>query len=208
MSAGSLIGAALGGLAVGFAPVDFVKVVLGVVLIAAAVKVAGRREAVIPLYDDLREVLARIPKRSTTVRCRAKHKILHPDYQAARKCDSGCTRYHGGQRNRGHGEDIYETPAVFLPNSTRSNNTFEWQIIEQGWHRNTEPKGILARARSEGKRLGRPPIAPELKKAIREALNKPGRTEGVRKIVERFGVNPGTVQRISRPFADASGAAA
>jgi hypothetical protein len=29
MSAGSLIGAALGGLAVGFAPVDFVKVVLG-----------------------------------------------------------------------------------------------------------------------------------------------------------------------------------
>jgi uncharacterized membrane protein YfcA len=40
MSAGSLIGAALGGLAVGFTPVDFVKVVLGVVLIAAAAKVA------------------------------------------------------------------------------------------------------------------------------------------------------------------------
>ena len=40
MSAGSLIGAALGGLAVGFAPVGFVKVVLGVVLIAAAAKVA------------------------------------------------------------------------------------------------------------------------------------------------------------------------
>ena len=40
MSAGSLIGAALGGLAVGFAPVDFVKVVLGAVLIAAAAKVA------------------------------------------------------------------------------------------------------------------------------------------------------------------------
>jgi hypothetical protein len=32
------------------------------------------------------------------------------------------------------------------------------------------------------------------------ALNKPGRTEGVRKIAERFGVNAGTVQRISRPF--------
>jgi uncharacterized membrane protein YfcA len=40
MSAGSLIGAALGGLAVGFAPVGAIKVVLGLVLIAAATKVA------------------------------------------------------------------------------------------------------------------------------------------------------------------------
>jgi uncharacterized membrane protein YfcA len=39
-SVGSLIGAALGGLAVSFAPVGFVKIVLGVVLIAAAAKVA------------------------------------------------------------------------------------------------------------------------------------------------------------------------
>jgi DNA invertase Pin-like site-specific DNA recombinase len=62
----------------------------------------------------------------------------------------------------------------------------------------------LARARSEGKQLGRPPIAPELEKRIREALNAPGRTEGVRKIAIRFGVNPGTVQRISRPFEPAS----
>jgi hypothetical protein len=46
----------------------------------------------------------------------------------------------------------------------------------------------------------------ELEDAIRKALNKPGRTEGVRKIAERFGVNPGTVQRISRPF-EASAAA-
>ena len=58
----------------------------------------------------------------------------------------------------------------------------------------------LARARSEGKQLGRPPIAPELEKQIRAALDKPGRTEGVRRIAARFGVNPGTVQRISRPF--------
>jgi hypothetical protein len=41
---------------------------------------------------------------------------------------------------------------------------------------------------------------PKLETAIREALRQPGRTEGVRKIAERFGVNPGTVQRISRPF--------
>jgi DNA invertase Pin-like site-specific DNA recombinase len=58
----------------------------------------------------------------------------------------------------------------------------------------------LARARSEGKRLGRPRIAANLEKAIRAALDKPGRTEGVRKLAARFGVDPGTVQRISRPF--------
>jgi uncharacterized membrane protein YfcA len=40
MLAGSLIGAALGGLAFGFAPVTFIKATLGVVLIAAAAKVA------------------------------------------------------------------------------------------------------------------------------------------------------------------------
>jgi DNA invertase Pin-like site-specific DNA recombinase len=57
----------------------------------------------------------------------------------------------------------------------------------------------LARAKSEGKRLGRPPIAAELEERIRKALATPGRP-GVRKIAERFGVDPGTVQRISRPF--------
>ena len=40
MSVGSLIGAALGGMAVGFAPVGAIKVILGLVLIAAAAKVA------------------------------------------------------------------------------------------------------------------------------------------------------------------------
>jgi DNA invertase Pin-like site-specific DNA recombinase len=65
----------------------------------------------------------------------------------------------------------------------------------------------LARARSEGKRLGRPPIAPALEKRIREALATPGRP-GIRVIAERFGVNPSTVQRISRPFDGASVAVA
>jgi DNA invertase Pin-like site-specific DNA recombinase len=50
----------------------------------------------------------------------------------------------------------------------------------------------LARARSEGKRLGRPAIAPKLETAIRVALSAPGRP-GVRKIAERFGVNPGNI---------------
>jgi DNA invertase Pin-like site-specific DNA recombinase len=57
----------------------------------------------------------------------------------------------------------------------------------------------LARAKSEGKRLGRPRIAPELEARIRKTLATPGRP-GVRKIAEQFGVDPGTVQRISRPF--------
>jgi DNA invertase Pin-like site-specific DNA recombinase len=60
----------------------------------------------------------------------------------------------------------------------------------------------LSRARSEGKRLGRPPIAPKLEASIRAALSQPGGS--VRKVAERFGISPGTVQRISRPFEVAS----
>ena len=64
----------------------------------------------------------------------------------------------------------------------------------------------LARAMSEGKRLGRP-RSPELEERIRKALATPGRP-GVRVIAKQFGVDPGTVQRISRPFeGGASGAA-
>jgi DNA invertase Pin-like site-specific DNA recombinase len=55
----------------------------------------------------------------------------------------------------------------------------------------------LATARSEGKRLGRPPIAPALEKRIREALATPGRP-GIRVIAERLGVSPMTVQNVAR----------
>jgi len=58
----------------------------------------------------------------------------------------------------------------------------------------------LRRAVDEGKQLGRPRLDAELEKAIKKALNAPGRP-GVREIAKRFGVAPGTVQRISRPFA-------
>ena len=58
----------------------------------------------------------------------------------------------------------------------------------------------LRRAKDEGKRLGRPRIAPDLERRILAALSEPGRTEGVRKIAVRFGVDPSTVQRISSPF--------
>jgi DNA invertase Pin-like site-specific DNA recombinase len=59
----------------------------------------------------------------------------------------------------------------------------------------------MARAKREGKHVGRPPIAPELEERIRAALAVAGRP-GVRVIARQFGVNPGTVQRISisRPF--------
>jgi DNA invertase Pin-like site-specific DNA recombinase len=62
----------------------------------------------------------------------------------------------------------------------------------------------LRRAKEEGKQLGRPRISEELEKRILAALKAPGRTEGVRKIAARFGVDPSTVQRVSRPFAGAS----
>ena len=55
----------------------------------------------------------------------------------------------------------------------------------------------LARARSEGKRLGRPPMAPALAKRIREALATPGRP-GIRVIAKQFGVSPMTVQNVAR----------
>jgi DNA invertase Pin-like site-specific DNA recombinase len=54
----------------------------------------------------------------------------------------------------------------------------------------------LARARAEGKRLGRPSLPKEKEAAIRIALSQPGRP-GVRKIAEQFGVSPSTVQRIN-----------
>ena len=73
---------------------------------------------------------------------------------------------------------------------------FERSIIQE------RVRAGLRRAKAEGKQLGRPRIAPEL-----EARKAPGRTEGVRKIAKRFGVDLGTVQRISRSFHNISVAA-
>src|SRR2546421_7591243 len=68
---------------------------------------------------------------------------------------------------------------------------FERSIIQE------RVRAGLARAVSEGKRLGRPPIASELQKRILAA-----RADGlsVRKTAARFGIDPSTVQRLSRPF--------
>jgi DNA invertase Pin-like site-specific DNA recombinase len=56
----------------------------------------------------------------------------------------------------------------------------------------------LARAKAAGIKLGRPSLPQAKEDAIRAALAKPGRP-GVRKIAAQFGVDPSTVQRISRP---------
>lgn len=45
----------------------------------ATSKSRGRREAIIPLYDGLRDVLARIPKRATTVLTSSKLRPWTPD---------------------------------------------------------------------------------------------------------------------------------
>jgi DNA invertase Pin-like site-specific DNA recombinase len=59
----------------------------------------------------------------------------------------------------------------------------------------------MRRAKDAGKHLGRPRIPTDVEQRIREALKAPGRTEGVRKIAARFGVNASTVQRINAdPF--------
>jgi len=62
----------------------------------------------------------------------------------------------------------------------------------------------LARARANGKRLGRPTVGPEVEKSIRLALN--GGDKGIRKIARELGVGVSVVQRVktgvsgSRPW--------
>ena len=55
----------------------------------------------------------------------------------------------------------------------------------------------LARARADGKTLGRPKIAEITERAVRAALTKKDRP-GLRKIAASLGVGVGTVQRINR----------
>ena len=55
----------------------------------------------------------------------------------------------------------------------------------------------LRRAKDDGKKLGRPRIAPQLEERIRAAL-KAGET--IRGAADKFDVNPSTVQRIKHPF--------
>jgi len=63
----------------------------------------------------------------------------------------------------------------------------------------------LARAKAEGKRLGRPAIDPKTEQAIREALA--AGDKGMLKIAAALGVGSGTVQRIKREMNEAGAAA-
>ena len=74
---------------------------------------------------------------------------------------------------------------------------FEHSIIQE------RVRAGLQRAKREGKRLGRPPIADKVAERIRAAL---AGGMSVRKTAAKFDVNPSTVQRISRPFDGAEGA--
>ena len=76
------------------------------------------------------------------------------------------------------GKAMFQMMAVFAE--------FERAMIQE------RVRAGLARAKSEGKQLGRPRIAPDLEERIRKALSIPGRP-GVRKIAEQFGVDPGTL---------------
>jgi DNA invertase Pin-like site-specific DNA recombinase len=58
----------------------------------------------------------------------------------------------------------------------------------------------LARAKAEGKRLGRPKVDEETEDAIRKALRRKNRP-GILKIAKEFGVGTSTVQRIAEELA-------
>ena len=72
---------------------------------------------------------------------------------------------------------------------------FERSIIQE------RVRAGLRRAVSEGKQLGRPRIAADMERRISAALKARHDTgDSVRKPAARFGVDPSTVQRISRPL--------
>jgi DNA invertase Pin-like site-specific DNA recombinase len=76
---------------------------------------------------------------------------------------------------------------------------FERSIIQE------RVRAGLRRAKDEGKQLGRPRIAADTEARILAALKARKETgDSVRKIATRFGVDPSTVQRISRPFESAA----
>ncbi len=56
-------------------------------------------------------------------------------------------------------------------------------------------KAGLARARAQGKRLGCPPVSPEVEQAIRDARAE---GKGMLKIARELGVGTATVQRVLR----------
>ena len=93
-------------------------------------------------------------------------------------------------------------PIVFLSLSTSSSRT----ILTQTSQSRTNRKRLILNLKTANQAYGtliptsEDNLIAALDGCLHAALKAPGRTEGVRKIAKRFGVDPGTVQRISRPF--------
>ncbi len=60
--------------------------------------------------------------------------------------------------------------------------------FERSYHPGACARGPWRGPGARASRLGRPTLPAELENAIRAALNRPGRTEGVRKIAARLGL--------------------
>jgi DNA invertase Pin-like site-specific DNA recombinase len=84
------------------------------------------------------------------------------------------------------GKAMYQMMGVFAE--------FERSMIQE------RVRAGLARAKAEGKQLGRPKIAEKTERAIRVALSAKERP-GLRKIAATLGVGVGTVQRVNRELA-------
>src|SRR6516164_1194053 len=89
--------------------------------------------------------------------------------------------------------------AIYLRVSTQDQTTAN----QEHELRQAAERAGLQRAKREGKRLGRPPIADKLAERIRAAL---AGGMSVRKTAAKFAVNPSTVQRVAHPFEGADNA--
>jgi DNA invertase Pin-like site-specific DNA recombinase len=99
---------------------------------------------------------------------------------------SGTEQGKGSVRATPSGKAMFQMLGVFAE--------FERAVIQE------RVRAGLARARAEGKQLGRPRIAEQTERAVRAALKQKNRL-GLRKIASALGVGVGTVQRISRELA-------
>lgn len=87
-----------------------------------------------------------------------------------------------------HGRAMFQVLGVF--------SEFERAMIRE------RVNAGLARAKDQGKRLGRPPVEPDRERAIQEALSRGNR--GIQAIAREVGVGVSVVQRIKREMATVS----
>ena len=96
----------------------------------------------------------------------------------------GVLDHHNGRihhRSNGYGNAMFQMCGVFAE--------FERAMIRE------RVNAGLARARANGKRLGRPGVGLEVEAKIRKALRKGGK--GIRRIAREIGVGVSVVQRVA-----------